>query len=67
MAAAAAKTDGITAEVHKISFKRSRRSSYLLETSRSKLLASLNEKDVCNDFGKMTCAGAQGTLAMKGN
>ena len=41
MAAAAAKTDGITAEVHKISFKRSRRSSYLLETNRSKLLALL--------------------------
>lgn len=42
MAAASAKTDGITAEVQKISFKRSRRSSYLLETNRSKLLALLN-------------------------
>ena len=41
MADATAKTDGITAEVHKISFKRSRRSSYLLETNRAKLLALL--------------------------
>lgn len=82
MEAAAAKTDGVTAEVHKSSFQRSRRSGYLLATNvkrwhiidewefmnRSKLSALLNEKDACDDSGwEMSCAGALDILAMKGN